>query len=95
MAVASGEPMKIGRKRVPSSSRRSTIGWLVGTSTRTPISDRRITAPPFGRWSRYHRSGTVLPGNLGPVAVELAGGHSPFLTRARELATILDRLARS
>jgi pimeloyl-ACP methyl ester carboxylesterase len=31
---------------------------------------------------------------LGVEAVELAGGHSPFLTRARELAQILDSIAR-
>ena len=31
---------------------------------------------------------------LGTVAIELAGAHSPFLTRARELAGILDGIAR-
>ena len=39
MAVASGPPMKIGSVRCsPSVSRSSTIGALVGSSTRTPIS---------------------------------------------------------
>ena len=32
---------------------------------------------------------------LGTRAVELAGGHSPFLTRARELAQVLDGIAGS
>jgi pimeloyl-ACP methyl ester carboxylesterase len=31
---------------------------------------------------------------LGVKAIELEGGHSPFLTRPAELARILDRLAR-
>src|SRR3981081_1688205 len=56
MAVASGGPMKIGRYRCPSSSRSSTIGWFVGTSTRTPTSDRRITRclRRSGETSTYH-----------------------------------------
>lgn len=32
---------------------------------------------------------------LGVTAIELPGGHSPFLTRPRELANILDGLART
>ena len=39
IAVASGPPMKIGNVRCePSVSRSSTIGALVGSSTRTPMS---------------------------------------------------------
>src|SRR6478752_5891446 len=39
--------MKMGRYRwPPSNSRRSTIGWFDGTSTRTPTCVTRITAPP-------------------------------------------------
>jgi pimeloyl-ACP methyl ester carboxylesterase len=34
-------------------------------------------------------------GRLGTPAVELAGGHCPFLTRARELAQVLDAIAGS
>src|SRR5215831_6709495 len=52
--------MKIGKKRAPPSSRSSTIGWFVGTSTRTPISDRGITTPPppFGRCHPTLRTGS-------------------------------------
>jgi pimeloyl-ACP methyl ester carboxylesterase len=32
---------------------------------------------------------------LGVTAVELPGGHSPFLSRARELANVLDAMARA
>ena len=38
MAVASTGPIQIGRKRSPSRSRSNTIGWFVGSSTRTPTS---------------------------------------------------------
>src|SRR5262249_43388259 len=70
MAVASGGPMKIGRYRCPSSSRSSTIGWFVGTSTRTPTSDRRITSclRRSGETSTYHPpSGTARPRTPGAV----------------------------
>ena len=32
---------------------------------------------------------------LGVTAIELPGGHSPFLSRPRDLATALDGLARA
>jgi len=32
---------------------------------------------------------------LGTTAIELPGGHSPFLTRPRDLATVLDGIARA
>jgi pimeloyl-ACP methyl ester carboxylesterase len=41
-------------------------------------------------WSRR-----VARGRLGADVIELAGGHSPFYSRPRELAEVLDRLART
>src|SRR5262249_7080830 len=67
-AGASGGPMKIGRYRCPWSSRSSTIGWFVGTSTRTPTSDIRITSclRRSGETSTYHpASGTARPRRSG------------------------------
>lgn len=40
-------------------------------------------------------SRAVTGRRLGVELIELPGGHSPFLARPRELATLLDRLARS
>src|SRR5204862_408868 len=40
MAVASTGPIQIGRKRSPSRSRSNTIGWFVGSSTRTPCREQ-------------------------------------------------------
>ena len=37
----------------------------------------------------------AAPERLGTVALELPGGHSPFLTRPRDLAVLLDGIARS
>ena len=41
-------------------------------------------------WAR-----TAARERLGTIALELPGGHSPFLTRPRDLATLLDGLARA
>src|SRR3954469_19223156 len=57
MAVASTAPIQIGRYRSPSTSRSRTIGWLLGSSTRTPttLSSRTarlrvvVVAAPHGR----------------------------------------------
>ena len=81
IAVASGEPMKIGRYRWPSSSRSSTIGWFVGTSTRTPTSDRRITAPPFGR--RNATTGLPCPTATRSAACTQVGARGTVAGTAR------------
>src|SRR5437899_5244382 len=50
IAVASTAPMKIGRTRwSPSASRSSTIGLLVGSSTRTPTRCISTTTPNLPR----------------------------------------------
>src|SRR4051812_48800139 len=65
MAVASTAPIQIGRYRSPSTSRRSTIGWLLGSSTRTPttLSSRtvrlRVVSPPRTAAPNLH--GTRTP----------------------------------
>jgi pimeloyl-ACP methyl ester carboxylesterase len=47
--------------------------------------DDRAVNPDWVRASAHDR--------LGVAAIELGGGHSPFLTRAAELATVIDSLA--
>src|SRR3954463_128736 len=47
MAAASAAPIQIGRYRSPSSSLSSTIGWFVGSSTRTPARVIRIMGLPW------------------------------------------------
>src|SRR4051794_12682810 len=47
IAVASTAPIQIGRYRSPSTSLSSTIGWLLGSSTRTPTTFSSRTAAPF------------------------------------------------
>ena len=42
IAAASAAPIQMGRYRSPSRSRSSTIGWFVGSSTRTPVSSISI-----------------------------------------------------
>src|SRR4051795_12784567 len=44
MAVASTAPIQIGRERAPAGSLSSTIGWLDGSSTRTPTTVSSCTA---------------------------------------------------
>jgi hypothetical protein len=44
MAVASTAPIQIGRYRSPSTSLSRTIGWLLGSSTRTPTTLSSRTA---------------------------------------------------
>src|SRR5262249_6459535 len=52
IAVASGPPMKIGSVRCsPSVSRSKTIGALVGSSTRTPISSISTIHRTLPRWT--------------------------------------------
>src|SRR3954454_2519318 len=70
MAAASAAPIQIGRYRSPSSSLSSTIGWLVGSSTRTPARLIRIMGSP-GTVTRALRSdnfagarGTLLRGQV-------------------------------
>src|SRR5436190_3625853 len=46
MAAASAAPIQIGRYRSPSSSVSSTVGWFVGSSTRTPARVIRIIGLP-------------------------------------------------
>src|SRR3954453_1242661 len=55
IAAASAAPIQIGRYRSPSSSLSSTIGWLVGSSTRTPARLIRIMGSP-GTVTRALRS---------------------------------------
>ncbi len=43
IAVASTAPIQIGRYRSPDVSRNSTIGWLDGISTRTPMTSTSRT----------------------------------------------------
>src|SRR3954449_11606517 len=81
--------MKIGRYRwPPSDSRRSTIGWFDGTSTRTPTSVTRITTPP--PHSTLHRASRRSAGknsgvrrSLGRPATGPPGraAQSPFRPR--------------
>src|SRR6266498_1757060 len=60
MAVASTAPIQIGRYRSPSTSLSRTIGWLLGSSTRTPttLSSRTarlrvaVVAAPIGSPNR-------------------------------------------
>src|SRR2546428_12012221 len=53
MAVASTAPIQIGRNRSPSRSRRRTMGWFVGSSTRTPTSCSSMNPFPSMRSLDY------------------------------------------
>src|SRR5664279_6450532 len=47
IAVASTAPIQIGRYLSPATSRSSTMGWLVGISTRTPITSTSRTQSAY------------------------------------------------
>src|SRR2546430_8379382 len=66
IAVASMEPIQMGRYRSPSRSLSSTIGWLLGSSTRTPTRFSSIMArapiyPPAPGQATYGPPCPVLP----------------------------------
>jgi pimeloyl-ACP methyl ester carboxylesterase len=54
------------------------MAWITCTEDRT-------IDPDWQRWAARER--------IGVEAELLQGGHSPFLTRPRELAALLDRVA--
>src|SRR3954452_6465891 len=79
IAAASAAPIQIGRYRSPSSSLSSTIGWLVGSSTRTPARLIRIMGSP-GTVARGLRSdnfagarGTLTRGQVRDQQVGIGG----------------------
>src|SRR3954452_16986311 len=55
IAVASGAPIQIGRYRSPATSRSSTMGWLEGISTRTPMTSTSRTRSAYSRSERTRR----------------------------------------
>ena len=64
--------------------------WPIGRRRRPP----RSSAPRTGRSTRRGRGGWRRTGS-SVEPIELPGGHSPHFTRPRELAALLDRLART
>src|SRR5689334_2417038 len=90
MAVASTAPIQIGRYRSPETSRSSTIGWLDGISTRTPMTSTsrmsraylRLRQPEVPRASvRFlglatprNLSDTRLTGYCNPASAPLQAG---------------------
>ncbi|HEV2033004.1 MAG TPA: alpha/beta fold hydrolase [Candidatus Dormibacteraeota bacterium] len=58
--------------------------WPDGPAAYVLCTGDRAISPPYSR-----RAAREL---LGVEAIEMAGGHSPFLSRPRELATLLERL---
>src|SRR4051812_23925525 len=72
IAVASTAPIQIGRYRSPSTSRSSTIGWLLGSSTRTPttLSSRTVASATLDH-QRPQLHGTRATRRL-PICVSAA-----------------------
>jgi alpha/beta hydrolase family protein len=58
--------------------------WPDGRAAYILCTDDRAISPGYQRRAAREQ--------LGVEAVEMAGGHSPFLSRPRELATLLERL---
>src|SRR2546423_1708585 len=92
MAVASMAPIQMGRTRAPSRSLRSTMGWLVGSSTRTPTRlisiiprPNVVSRPRYD--SRPQDAGSGLP--VGPV--ERRGEQRQHVGICGQRGHVLDR----
>src|SRR4051794_45546 len=65
IAEASFAPIQMGRKRLPPTSRSSTIGALDGISTRTPTTSSSRMGQPYVRQPDLRRDGSTCPDDRG------------------------------
>src|SRR3954451_3517584 len=82
MAVASTAPIQMGRYRSPDTSLSSTMGWLLGISTRTPITSTSRTRSEYSR---------TTPDPVGASGAE-CGLHEGRVQPHRQCGHLGDRL---